>query len=239
MMLGLPAPDHTVESRLTAARHAHNHAVTQLARHEQYAAARIARHVFGSAAARLVLDRDVDMDGDTSMTLLVVLDADGKPIWFHEEQAAEYPGYEEVADDHGRPTRVVDSGVCYTIENHLEAAYDAAGGVTLALDACHDEHLSVDGRYVIELDIAEALTDPTPEEERAYDGSNHPQRGQLDARTRDILVRLIRDTGSNVFTPDDSGSVLAKLAGDESRVRIDRLELPLLARAAELLDPRD
>jgi len=242
MILYLPSPDPAFEQHLAAARQLHADAQLVLARAEQAAAARIAQAAFGSAAAALVFDRDVDSDGHfIAATLLLVRSDAGGLLWFNEDYAYDYPGAEDISDDRGRPKVQIDHLVQHTIETHLANAYDAADDVIEAMDNEHDDLLRVSApqKNLLRLDVTAALADRTPTQHRAYDGSNGPQRGLLDARTRDILCRLLHDVITHVFTPArDPESILSTLAGDESRVRVERAELPLLASAIAVLDPR-
>jgi hypothetical protein len=143
MILGAPTADPAVAARRDELEKQRDAIAAELAHVELRLAADIVRHVFGTAAVWLKVDKDEHEQYGTAITLLVVLDADTQPLWFNSDggrhDSNEYPGAHTIADDHGRPTREMDTETQAALVGHLTAAYDAAGGPSGALFATSDD----------------------------------------------------------------------------------------------------
>lgn len=128
MILGAPAADPDVIANRDQLLKRHTEIRAELAHVELRLAADIIRHLFGTAAVWLLADHDSD---GTDITPLVVLDGDGKPLWFNSSggrhDGNDYPGAQDIADDHGRPLREMDQAAQTALIGHLAAAYDADG----------------------------------------------------------------------------------------------------------------
>ncbi len=160
MILGAPTADPAVDARRSELEKQRDAISAELAHVELRLAAGIVRHIFGTAAVWLKVDKDEHDVYGTAITPLVVLDADHKPLWFNSDGNAydsnEYPGAQEVADDHGRPIREMDTDAQTALVGHLTAAYDATGGPTGAWFPTSDEFYGFD-RNVLCLSIPAAF----------------------------------------------------------------------------------
>lgn len=148
----LPTPDQVTVDELTALRAAYEQAGQELARAELMAAARTVRAVWGADAALLLAEKDVNDDGHTDVTLLLVLDQAGRPLWFNRlsgRDCVNYPGVDPRSED-------VHHEVNSAVETHLGAAYDAAGGISYTWDAVSVDHFGFEVNTLI-LDIPATL----------------------------------------------------------------------------------
>lgn len=162
MILALPPHDLPDVNALSVARADYARAGEALRRAELTMAARTVRKLW-TRAARVLVDKDVNDREETDISLLVILDPDGELLWFNQNSRRvdcfDYPGAEVMSDDRGRPSVDLDEEVVKEIEEHLVAAYDAAGGASGALAPTSDDYFSSD-RNLLALDIAAALTEP-------------------------------------------------------------------------------
>lgn len=156
MILGLPRMDPAVEAALKDARTAYQQAAAAVGTIELATAASLLRRMFGEDARRALVYKDTY---ESTMHLLVVLDADGDPLWFNNNRAETwgYPGVEDISDDHGRPMTDVDPNARYTVEDHLERNYDALSGPSEAFEAATSDHFTSDDHQLMSLDINAAL----------------------------------------------------------------------------------
>lgn len=153
MLHRLPEPDLGEEKTLTAMRAAHEAAGQHLARGTLMAAARLARKVWGENAALLLSEKGIGDDERTDITLLLVLDQAGRPLWFNRvsgRHCATYPGADPAGPD-------VHYEVNSAIESLLAEAYDAVGGISYTWDAVSVDHFGADVNTLI-LNIGDTLT---------------------------------------------------------------------------------
>lgn len=159
--LSLPPTDETVNARLNALRQRQQAISAELAHAELACAAHILVALFGAHAAQLLVAKDENLSGDTTIVPMVLFDDDDELIWFnpsdYQYNSRDYPGAEDIQTEQGRPVHDVDDQVPGAIAAHLEAAYDAFGGCIGALDVDSDDHLGTDDVNVLVLHIPAAL----------------------------------------------------------------------------------
>lgn len=156
-MFTLPAPDADADNYRKELRDKALAAENDLADAEFAAAARIIRALWGEQAAELLAGRD---DNSGTMTPLVLLDHEGKTLWFNCHDRHDlwvYPGAEDISDGNGRPLDDMNDEVRTTIGGHIEAGYETVGGVHGAFDQAYDEWFDDDPTYLLVLVIDDAL----------------------------------------------------------------------------------
>jgi hypothetical protein len=148
MILGMALPDQATLDRRAELKQQRAQLSAELAHIELRLAADILRHIFGTAAVWLIVDKDSTDGIDTDINLMLVKDADHNVLWFNSSgdryDCNDYPGAHDIADDHGRPTREMDGQTQAALIKQLTAAYDAVGGVSGALFVTSDEHFGFD-----------------------------------------------------------------------------------------------
>ena len=162
MFLTLPAAYRDQLDAVQKIRGQHEALSLDLARAEFAITAAIVRSLFGTLAARLLVDFREDVHGNHTIEALVLLDDSANPLWFNSESRYDcwdYPGADAVSDDRGRPLVTLDGPVVDKITGHLEDGYEAYGGVSGPLDATSDKYFP-DAENLLVLDIAAALDQP-------------------------------------------------------------------------------
>ena len=158
--LGLPPVDEDANAYLKALRAERLEIGRKLAHAELGAAARIIVELFGATATRLRVAKDETTSGDTTITPLVLFDADKNLLWFnpddHRYHSPDYPGAEHIQIAGGRPAHDVDRTVIEALAAHTEAAYDVVEGCGHALDSEPDDYYGPDVN-TLDLDIPAAL----------------------------------------------------------------------------------
>ncbi|HEY3478648.1 MAG TPA: hypothetical protein VGL02_07080, partial [Streptomyces sp.] len=156
----LPPADEDTTALLNALRAERTEIARKLAHTTLGAAANIIVELFGATSARLLVAKDENLSGDTTIVPLVLFDSDNKLRWFnpldHRYDARDYPGAEKIQTTFGRPAHDVTDDVVETITTYLEEAYDAVGGCGHALDYEPDDHFGPDVNTLV-LDIPAAL----------------------------------------------------------------------------------
>ncbi|MGK5677626.1 hypothetical protein [Actinoplanes sp. URMC 104] len=164
MYVNLPPADPARAARIADIRARHQQLTDALVAEECAAAAHIVRRVTSTDASKLFVER-YDDSGEINWESLVVVSRDGEALWFNEHATRvdcwDYPGAEAISDDRGRPYLNLDHQIMNTVLQHLDNAYDAAGGVRGPLDIGYDEHLDGADQLLV-LDLEAALAPPAP-----------------------------------------------------------------------------
>ncbi len=118
---------------------------------------RTLRKMWGTLG-KVIFNKDFDDDGNTDITLLLLISTEGELIWFNSEHAYDYPGAEAISDDRGRPYVELEQEAVNQIEESLQAAYDASDDLPYAVDT-HWIEEGLDGELtnLLVLDVDKAL----------------------------------------------------------------------------------
>lgn len=141
-----------IAALLEQARSEHEQTSRTLAELETDAAARLLRHLVGEQATSALLDKDIDEDGDTRITILVVYDTSDEPIWVNTLELDDYPGLGDLTD---ADLDALPDNLRYPIEDHLQRAYDLCGGAGPSVEPATDDHIDSSSNLLL-LDIAAA-----------------------------------------------------------------------------------